>query len=168
MVRSCNDENNSESVRRLAMMVKPVDANDLTLSDLVLCCIEDDEEDFVVRSPEEYQNMFYQLGKKTVKEANAIESAMSSYVCSNEQMSKKSDLKTIERNEEEEAELSYGLYTDTVERAVIKPERSGGAGAGGDGAGSGAGSGGIDDSPLVGERKHKLRQRNNQLSREQH
>lgn len=181
MVGSSNDENNSESVRRLAkfMMVKAVDANDLTLSDLVLCCIEDDEEDFVVKSPEEFHNKFYRLGKKTVKEANATDNAMSSNACSNEQMSKKvkasrpqdvrvyfnkkSDLKAIERNEEEEADLSYGLYTDTVEKAVIKPERGGGAGAGGDGAGSGAGgSGGGDDSSLAGERKRKSRQRNNQ------
>nr|GBG35367.1 wsv343-like protein [Hemigrapsus takanoi nimavirus] len=182
MVGSSNDEkNNSESVRRLAklMMVKAVDANDLTLSDLVLCCIEDDKEDFVVRSAEEYQNKFHRLGKKMVKETNATDSAMSSNACSNEQMSKKvkasrpqdvrvyfnkkSDIKAIERNEEEEADLSYGMYTDTVEKAVIKPERGGGAGAGGDGAGSGAGGcGGGDDSSLAGERKRKSRQRNNQ------
>ncbi|KAK8390752.1 hypothetical protein O3P69_010453 [Scylla paramamosain] len=153
MVGSSNDENSSVSVRRLAklMMVKPVNANDLTLSDLVLCCIEDDKEDFVVRSAKEYQNTFYRLGKKILKEANAIESAMSGNACSNEQMSKK-----------EEADLSYGLYTDTVEKAVIKPEQSGGAGAGGDGAGSGVGDGGVDDLPIVGECKHKSRQRNNQ------
>ena len=182
MVGSSNDEkNNSESVRRLAklMMVKAVDANDLTLSDLVLCCIDNAKEDFVVRSIKEYQNKFYRFGKKTVKEANATDSAMSSNACSNEQMSKKvkasrpqdvrvyfnkkSDLKAIEKNEEEEADLSYGLYTDTVEKAVIKPERGGGAGVGGDGAGSGAGGDGCGDgSSLAGERKRKSRQRNNQ------
>lgn len=179
MVGSSNDENNnSESVRRLAklMMVKAIDANDITLSDLVLCCIEDEEEDFVVRSVEEYQKKFYRFGKKTVKEANVTDSAMSSNACSNEQMSKKvkasrpqdvrvyfnkkSDLKAIERNEEEEADLSYGLYTDTVEKAVIKLERGGGVD--GDGAGSCASGGGVgDDSFLVGERRRKSRQRIN-------
>ena len=176
MVGSSSDENNSsEAVRRLAklVMVKAVDANDLTLSDLVLCCIENDEEDFVLRSVEEYQNKFYRFGKKTVKEAKTTDSAMSSNACSNEQMSKKlkasrpqdvrvyfnkkSDLKAIERNEEEEADLSYGLYTDTVEKAVIKLERGGGT----DGDGAGCGAGGDDDSSLTGERKRKLRQRNN-------
>ena len=160
LVGSSKDENNN-SVRRLAklMMVKVVDASDLTLSDLMLCCI--DEKDFVVESTKEYQNKFYRFGKKTVKETNATDSAMSSNACSNEQMSKKvkasrpldvrvyfnkkSDLKAIERNEEEEADLSYGLYTDTVEKAVIKPERGGGE-IGGEDAG--------DD-----RKKRKVRQR---------
>lgn len=136
---SRTDDATSESLRRLTklLFVKSVDSDELTVADLVMCCI--DENDVTASSAEEYHAKFHRFGKKIAKTSSSSIANMASGACSTEQLSKKMkssrpndvrvqfnkkpDVNTIERDEEAEADLSYGLYSDTVERAVIRSDR---------------------------------------------
>ncbi|KAK3887328.1 hypothetical protein Pcinc_008592 [Petrolisthes cinctipes] len=113
------------------MMVKSVDSNGLSISDLILCCIQDEDSNMNLSS--------YPFGK-AAKMARSSNTAMDSNACSNEQLSRKlkatrpndvqvqfnkrSEVNAIERDEDEDADLSYGLYTDTVEKAVVRTDRA--------------------------------------------
>ncbi|KAK3883920.1 hypothetical protein Pcinc_011775 [Petrolisthes cinctipes] len=141
LARRANEGHNI-SLKKLAklMMVKSVDSNGLSISDLVLCCIQDEDSDMNLSSSEEYHGKFYPFGKKEAKMARSSNTAMASNSCSNEQLSRKlkvprpndvrvqfnkrSEMNAIERDEDEDADLSYGLYTDTVEKAIVRTDRA--------------------------------------------
>ena len=137
----CGGSNGSRALSRLAklVLIKSVDSDVISVVDLITCCLEDEKKDVDVKSVVEYYTKLHNdSGKKAQDVADASHNKTSN-ACSNEQLAKqinasriqdvrvgfhnKSQVNKIERDEEEEADLSYELYSETVEKAIVTSDR---------------------------------------------